>query len=123
MFDINKLAERIAKNCKNLDGNAYFTALHIANLFGYCDAIIDNHLEDERDLFYILEDAGILGTKREDTMLPDGSQWTIHRWYLKPEKLIVQAEMPQKPEDAEENIYESVFQQIKDSKIGNANGN
>ena len=59
-------------------------ANHIMNFFGYSDRIIDNILEQEdRDLFYILEDAGLLGTEREETTLYDGREWRIHYWLLR----------------------------------------
>ena len=53
------------------DGNglsqeeAYDLAQHVLNFFGYSERIIDNVLEPEdRDAFYMMEDAGILFTER-----------------------------------------------------------
>ena len=47
---------------------AYELALHVLNFFGYSDRIIDNILEPEdRDAFYMMEDAGILTTERGET--------------------------------------------------------
>ena len=55
---------------------AYDLAVHILNFFGYSDRIIDNILEPEdRDAFYMLEDASILTTEREETTLYDGREW------------------------------------------------
>lgn len=67
---------------------AYDLALHILNFFGYSDRIIDNVLEPEdRDAFYMLEDASILTTEREETTLYDGREWRIHYWLFRREKI------------------------------------
>ena len=67
---------------------AYDLALHILNFFGYSDRIIDNILEPEdRDAFYMLEDASILTTEREETTLYDGREWRIHYWLFRREKI------------------------------------
>ncbi|HPP45259.1 MAG TPA: hypothetical protein PK446_05665, partial [Methanomassiliicoccaceae archaeon] len=57
------------------DEQAKAMAQHILNFFGYSERIIDNILEPEdRDVFYILEDTGILTTEREETTLYDGRE-------------------------------------------------
>ena len=67
---------------------AYDIARHVLNFFGYSDRIIDNVLEPEdRDAFYMLEDAGILTTEREETTLYDGREWRIHYWLFKRDKI------------------------------------
>ncbi len=59
-------------------------AYHVLNFFGFGDRIVDNILEPEdRDLFYMLEDFGLLVTEREETTLYDGREWRIHYWLLK----------------------------------------
>ncbi|MCL2032328.1 MAG: hypothetical protein FWH45_00995 [Methanomassiliicoccaceae archaeon] len=67
---------------------AYMLARHVLNFFGYSDRIIDNVLEPEdRDAFYMLEDAGLLTTEREETTLYDGREWRIHYWLFRKEKI------------------------------------
>ena len=67
---------------------AYELALHVLNFFGYSDRIIDNILEPEdRDAFYMMEDAGILTTEREETTLYDGREWRIHYWLFRHDKI------------------------------------
>ena len=67
---------------------AYMLAHHVLNFFGYSDRIIDNILEPEdRDAFYMLEDAGILTTEREETTLYDGREWRIHYWLFRRERI------------------------------------
>ena len=67
---------------------AYELALRVLNFFGYSDRIIDNVLEPEdRDAFYMMEDAGILTTEREETTLYDGREWRIHYWLFRHDKI------------------------------------
>jgi DNA-binding transcriptional ArsR family regulator len=70
------------------EDNADELAQHVLSFFGYADRIIDNVLEPEdRDTFYMLEDAGILTTEREETTLYDGREWRIHYWLFRKEKM------------------------------------
>jgi hypothetical protein len=63
-------------------------AEHMLNFFGYSDRIIDNILQpDDRDVFYIMEDTGILTTEREETTLYDGREWRINYWLLRTSKI------------------------------------
>ncbi|MGM0510093.1 MAG: DUF6015 family protein [Thermoplasmatota archaeon] len=67
---------------------AQMMAEHVMNFFGYSERIIDNILEQEdRDVFYMLEDAGLLTTEREETTLYDGREWRIHYWLFQKEKI------------------------------------
>lgn len=53
----------------------------VMDMFGYDDCIIDNILDHaDRRLFYRLEAEGILGTRREEALLSDGSNWRIRYW-------------------------------------------
>jgi hypothetical protein len=55
----------------------------VMDLFGFEDRIIDNILEPEdRQLFYILEEEGMLLTEREETTIYDGRSWRTHYWFL-----------------------------------------
>jgi len=64
-------------------------AQHVMNFFGYSERIIDNVLEPEdRDAFYMLEDAGILTTEREETTLYDGREWRIHYWIFRKDRIL-----------------------------------
>ncbi|MBN1538701.1 MAG: hypothetical protein JW939_01045 [Candidatus Thermoplasmatota archaeon] len=65
-------------------GVAEEMAEHVLNFFGFGERIIDNMLKtDDRDIFYMLEDLGILKTEREETTLYDGREWRINYWTLK----------------------------------------
>ena len=69
----------------SMDGTvAMEMADHVLNFFGYGERIIDNMLRtDDRDIFYMLEDLGILKTEREETTLYDGREWRINYWTMK----------------------------------------
>ena len=79
-------------------------AQHVLNFFGYSDRIIDNVLQpDDRDLFYMMEDNGLMVTAREETTLFDGRDWRIHYWLFKRDKVFELADpnhkRNRKPED------------------------
>lgn len=82
----------IDKNMEMEEEQAYVLARHVLNFFGYSDRIIDNILEPEdRDAFYMLEDAGLLTTEREETTLYDGREWRIHYWLFRKDKIVENA--------------------------------
>lgn len=95
---------------------AYQLALHVLNFFGYSDRIIDNILEPEdRDAFYMLEDAGILTTEREDTTLYDGREWRIHYWLFRKKRIedLIGGNMKREAEaEAEDSFYEALPDEI-----------
>ncbi len=88
------------------------TAEHILNFFGYGERIIDNILEPgDRDIFYLLEDTGILTTEREETSLYDGREWRIHYWKLQRSRviqLVEKGEERKKKMEDPANIYEEI---------------
>jgi hypothetical protein len=58
-------------------------AQRVLNYFGYGDTIIDNMLnQDDRRLFYFLQDSGMMGTDWDETFLPSGRGWRIFYWRL-----------------------------------------
>ncbi len=91
---------------------AYLLALHVLNFFGYSDRIIDNILEPEdRDAFYMLEDAGILTTEREETTLYDGREWRIHFWLFRKkriEALIENIDIKEVEAEVEDTVYDEL---------------
>ena len=91
---------------------AYDLAHSVLNFFGYSDRIIDNVLEaQDRNAFYILGDADILTTEREETTLYDGREWRIHYWVFKRDKIDELMSKPagsDKGDDVEENIYDTL---------------
>ncbi len=96
------------------DEQAYDLAHHVLNFFGYSDRIIDNVLEPEdRDAFYMLEDAGILTTEREETTLYDGREWRIHYWLFRREK-IASMMVKERTESSGDSDSESIYDELPD---------
>ncbi|MDH7506664.1 MAG: hypothetical protein QHH15_02605 [Candidatus Thermoplasmatota archaeon] len=61
----------------------------VLDVFGYNDRIIDNILDyEDRQLFYFLEEEGMLATDHEDTILYDGREWRTHYWILKKKTIL-----------------------------------
>lgn len=93
VINVNKLTQAIKKGIIRdsmtlSDEASYDLALRVLNFFGYSDRIIDNVLEQEdRNAFYMLEDADILTTQREETTLYDGREWRIHYWLFNKERV------------------------------------
>ncbi len=87
-------------------------AQHVMNFFGYSERIIDNVLEPEdRDAFYMLEDAGILMTEREETTLYDGREWRIHYWMFRKERiseLIYGRGRSEGQSEGDESVYDDI---------------
>jgi hypothetical protein len=64
-------------------------AMYLLSFFGFSDAIIDNILDTEdRDVFYMLEEEGILTTSREESYTIKGKVWRIHYWILKKREIL-----------------------------------
>ena len=90
---------------------AYDIARHVLNFFGYSDRIIDNVLEPEdRDMFYMLEDATILTTEREETTLYDGREWRINYWLFRKDKIrqLMDDEGKNGNKEEEETVYDEI---------------
>jgi hypothetical protein len=83
----------------------------VLNFFGYSDRIIDNVLEPEdRDMFYMLEDATILTTEREETTLYDGREWRINYWLFRKDKIaqLMNDDGNSKSSEQEETVYDDI---------------
>ena len=93
------------------DDEANYLAEHILNFFGFSDRIIDNVLHPEdRDTFYMLEDAGLMETEREETTLYDGREWRIHYWLLK--VAVIQRRRDAGPKFADDDLEPSVYDEV-----------
>lgn len=61
----------------------------VLDIFGFQDRVIDNVLDPEdRQLFYILEEEGMLTTEREETTLYDGREWRTHYWVFRKDVIL-----------------------------------
>jgi hypothetical protein len=88
-------------------------AFRVLNYFGFEDEIIDNALDqDDRRMFYFLQDVQILGTHWEEALLPTGRTWRIFYWRLNTDK-IMQYSAPLKTEPIMElGLYDSLPQTV-----------
>jgi DNA-binding transcriptional ArsR family regulator len=61
----------------------------IMDLFGFEDQVVDNRLTPEdRDLFYMLEEAGLVTTIEDDVQVQKGKTWRIYYWVLKKDQIL-----------------------------------
>lgn len=64
-------------------------AERIMDLFGFEDQVVDNRLTPEdRDLFYMLEEAGLVTTIEDDVQVQKGKTWRIYYWVLKKDQIL-----------------------------------
>jgi len=87
----------------------------VMDIFGFDDRVIDNVLEPEdRQLFYILEEEGMLTTEREETTLYDGREWRTHYWLFKKDAIKAMSENERemrrlkRATPSEEDVYNSM---------------
>jgi hypothetical protein len=104
-FDLARhsaLSRAIAKRIGVENGPAGELALRVLNYFGYGEEAIDNSLDQEdRRLFYFLQDLGLLKTAWEEAILASGRTWRIFYWYLNVESIV---EHSKEMEEAIENV-------------------
>ena len=89
---------------------------YIMSFFGYTDAVIDNRLTSEdRDVFCMLEEEGLVTTTEEEVHLKKGKMWRIHYWILKKDQIFRLAAMPVKKEDEVDeaaSIYDNMSSEV-----------
>ena len=84
--DLSKaIANRVGISLDEVKRDAGF----VMDIFGFQDRVIDNVLDPEdRQLFYILEEEGMLTTEREETTLYDGREWRTHYWVIRKDVIL-----------------------------------
>ena len=76
----------------------------VMDLFGFHDRIIDNMLEQkDRQLFYMLEEQGILNTEREEITIYNGRRWRIHYWSIEKTNILKYSNNARWMKDRDEN--------------------
>jgi len=64
-------------------------AMRIMDLFGFEDQVVDNRLTPEdRDIFYMLEENGLVTTIEDDVQVQKGKTWRIYYWVLKKDQIL-----------------------------------
>jgi hypothetical protein len=86
-------------------------AQYVMNFFGFSDTISDNVLKaKDRDVFYMLQDVGILTTSQDQITFKKGKIWRIHYWVLKKNDILKLANL--KDEDEKKNEYKRVYNEV-----------
>ena len=107
MITIRLLAKAIERGLDHPPAVADGEARTILNYFGFKDTIIDNAIEPEdRKLFYMLHDAGLLQSSWETVPLLDGRHWRIFYWHFDVPAINRLAKPRERPED--EHVYQDL---------------
>jgi hypothetical protein len=90
-------------------------AEYLLNFFGYDDYVSDNKLNPkDRDVFYMLEEEGLLRTLRDEVTIQKGKVWRIHYWVLMKKEILRLAKMkpPKEEEEDEYKIYDEISEDL-----------
>ncbi len=83
MITVRKLAVAIQRRLGHAPEGAREEARTVMSYFGFSDTIIDNAIHpDDRKVFYLLSDAGLLQSSWETVPILDGRNWRIFYWHL-----------------------------------------
>jgi hypothetical protein len=95
------------------DDDLRLLADYLMSFFGFESEVIDNNLDvADRDVFYMLEEEGLLTTRQEEVLIKKGKMWRIHYWILRVDRIkaLARPSEPAKPDDAF-----AVYDEIPDS--------
>ncbi len=90
-------------------------AEYLMNFFGYDDYVSDNKLNSkDRDVFYMLEEEGLLKTLRDEVTIQKGKVWRIHYWVLRKNEIMRLAKAKRVEIDQEDKykIYEDLSEDV-----------
>ena len=103
------LTRAIKNKMEVTDDVAEDISMRMLNYFGFYYEIIDNVLDqDDRRMFYFLQDVQLLTTRWEEDVLPNGRTWRVFYWGLNIEKIEKFAALSLVNEDLEMGLYESL---------------
>ncbi len=92
-------------------------AYYIVNFFGYGDRVIDNILTPEdRHVFIMLEELGVLKTYEEEVTVARGKLWRIHYWVYRKhniEKILNEGYVEKEEKKSEGSIYDEIFREAQ----------
>jgi hypothetical protein len=89
-------------------------ANYVMNFFGFDDTVSDNLLKaKDRDVFYTLQDVGLLTTFQDQITIKKGKIWRIHYWVLKKNDILRLANMKEKVDkEGEYAIYDEISNDV-----------
>lgn len=110
MMDVSVLSKAFQNRIEVSETMAEELALRVMNYFGYGDSIIDNMLnQEDRRLFYFLQDLGFLQTHWDETLLPaTGKAWRIFYWRLNISNIMEYARVQEEEEQEEVGVYDAL---------------
>lgn len=112
-FKFDFLANVIASKVGANKSMAKELAMRVLNYFGYGEVVIDNMLDQEdRRLFYFLQDLKLLKTDWEETILPNGRSWRIFYWEINTDEILKEARKLSEIRDESMNIYDTLPENI-----------
>ncbi len=110
------LRKTVGKKADMSDEEIKKLAENVMSFFGYTDEVIDNRLTpSDRDVFYMLEEEGLVTTTHEEVLLKKGKLWRIHYWILKKDQIIRLAGKDEE-EVAEVESVANVYEEISDEQ-------
>lgn len=88
----------------------------LMDLFGFEDQVVDNRLSPhDRDMFYMLEEAGLVTTIHDEVQVEKGKTWRIYYWILKKDQILrIVEELRAKVDKQlpESDVYESISDEV-----------
>ncbi|UCE73614.1 MAG: hypothetical protein JSV56_11395 [Methanomassiliicoccales archaeon] len=89
-------------------------AEYVMNFFGFDDTVSDNLLKArDRDVFYTLQDVGILTTFQDQITIKKGKIWRIHYWVLKKDEILRLANLKENDKKkGEYSIYDEISNDV-----------
>ena len=114
IFDVEKALRNTLGKKGMEEGEIKKLAAFIMNFFGFSDTISDNLLKArERDVFYMLQDVGILATSQDQITIKKGKIWRIHYWVLKKREILRLANL--KDRDKTDNEYKRIYNTVSNN--------
>ena len=94
------------------DEKTKYLAEYVLGFFGFDDTVVDNVLRTkDRDVFYMLEEEGILTTFQDSVTIKKGKLWRIHYWVLKKDdilRLATKKEEKKSEQDRWDKLYDDI---------------
>jgi len=110
------LKRTVGKKSEMSDTELKKLAEYVMSFFGYTDEVIDNRLTPgDRDVFYMLEEEGLVTTTHDEALLKKGKLWRIHYWILKKDQIIRLASMDEE-EVPKVGKVADVYEEISDEQ-------
>lgn len=83
-------------------------------LFGFDNTVVDNRLRpEERDMFYKLEEAGLMHTQQEEVAIAKGKVWRLHYWSMNRNLILQLSRGEEKPKEGPEfSCYDDIDEDV-----------